>query len=196
MRSAVVACFIWQGDNYHRLNGTCDPRCFKFPSADQAFRSDLEVIQPKTVSIISWALSNLIYCYNRRSIWIFIDCFKAILTGHNRIGFVLNQTLLSCSYRPHSTHTHKDLFLLMPQKILSQPRTWGTRFDSFISSEASPTLPQPTETNNAPDVVTAEHVPDDPPKPTDQRMPHDASIFVGRYFIVTSSLRFFLLRII
>ena len=106
--------------------------------------------------------------------------FVSSLTSHSSLVLTV-----------HIPHTHKDLFLLMPQKILSQPRTWGTRFDSFIASEASPTLPQPTETNNAPDVLAAEHVPDDPPKPTDQRMPHDASIFVGRYFIVTSSLRFF-----
>lgn len=79
--------------------------------------------------------------------------------------------------------------LLMPQNILSQPRTWGTRFDSFISDASPPRSPQieTTKTTDASDVAT-ERVSDDTPRPKDQRMPHDASIFVGRYLIVAYML--------
>jgi hypothetical protein len=70
----------------------------------------------------------------------------------------------------------------MPQKLLPQSRTWGTRFDSFISSDASPPRSPQVEhkkATNVPDITTG-CVPDETPKPKDQRMPHDASIFVGR----------------
>jgi hypothetical protein len=84
----------------------------------------------------------------------------------------------------------------MPQNILSQPRTWGTRFDSFLSSDASPPRsPQPGNTENTViSHVATERVPDDMTKPKDQRMPHDASIFVGRYFTIQCVLLFYLAK--
>jgi len=51
---------------------------------------------------------------------------------------VLTPTFLSLPTQPTF---HKDSYSTtscMPQKLLSQPRTWGTRFDSFILSDASP----------------------------------------------------------
>ena len=95
---------------------------------------------------------------------------------------VLTPTFLSLPTQPTF---HKDSYSTtscMPQKLLSQPRTWGTRFDSFILSDASPPRsPQVeiTKTTDVPDVTT-ERLPDETPMPKDQRMPHDASIFVGR----------------
>lgn len=59
----------------------------------------------------------------------------------------------------------------MPQKSSIQSRSWGTRFDTLPISPLMPTKP---------------HSPQDPTRlyaqhgRKDDKMPHDASIFVGR----------------
>ena len=68
----------------------------------------------------------------------------------------------------------------MPQKSSPPMRTWGTRFDTLPSS---PPL-SPTLRHAAPNLPLSN--PSEPPileplaKPKEEKMPHDASVFVGR----------------
>lgn len=68
----------------------------------------------------------------------------------------------------------------MPQKTSPRtPRTWGTRFDPLPSSP--PSSPTPDEAAVALDAVT---VPETPTKGKEDKMPHDASVFVGRSVVL------------
>jgi hypothetical protein len=74
----------------------------------------------------------------------------------------------------------------MPPKTLTRTRTWGTRFDSLLSSPknrvntlnndgvvpSQVTSMIPTAKGNESDAIHNK---------MDSKMPHDASIFVGRF---------------
>jgi hypothetical protein len=70
----------------------------------------------------------------------------------------------------------------MPPNILPKPRTWGTRFDPLPSSP--PSSPRPIEVQNETGTRVPSEVADDqsimPFRRTDERVHHEASIFVGR----------------
>lgn len=70
----------------------------------------------------------------------------------------------------------------MPQKTSVHPRTWGTRFDTLPSSP--PSSPPATEADPLQDAdaikTTEAGNLDALPKNKEEKMPHDASVFVGR----------------
>ena len=81
----------------------------------------------------------------------------------------------------HIYHT----FSPMPQKV---SRLWGTRFDSLNSSDTPPppsAHPDTTETLDSPNPRPAQQTRNDNSDTRDQKMPHDASIFVGRWYFLS-----------
>jgi hypothetical protein len=80
----------------------------------------------------------------------------------------------------------------MPQKPQPRARSWGTRFDSLISSP--PPSPDPTGTVVEQDSVvcdasnTSVNTPELLLKGREEKMPHDASVFVGRFALIPSPL--------
>lgn len=68
----------------------------------------------------------------------------------------------------------------MPQKPSSHSRTWGTRFDTLptsppVSPEALEATAQDVAVRDAPDFPS-----DITLRKKEEKMPHDASVFVGR----------------
>lgn len=87
-----------------------------------------------------------------------------------------HQLLSTCRTRPIPS---------MPPRAFQRPRTWGTRFDSLTS--ASPPLTPPKHPiSHHPSTPSFGHSlpPGNAPSPDvrkrDDKMPHDASVFVGR----------------
>lgn len=70
----------------------------------------------------------------------------------------------------------------MPQSVPT--RSWGTRFDTLPSSSPPPPLSPPVqETASA---VSFDSVSDSSSKRKDDKLPHDASVFVGRSATLSS----------
>lgn len=68
----------------------------------------------------------------------------------------------------------------MPQKSSPRMRTWGTRFDTLpISPSISPPAREPGADVATSDAVDS-NISDSLLKRKDEKMPHDASVFVGR----------------
>lgn len=89
--------------------------------------------------------------------------------------------------RIHSLYSHIYLtFSSMPPKV---SRLWGTRFDSFNSSDPSPPPSahlETTETLASPNPPPVQQNRNNNSDTRDQKMPHDASIFVGRCYFLSS----------
>lgn len=67
----------------------------------------------------------------------------------------------------------------MPQKPSTHMRTWGTRFDTLPTS--------PPVSPSAHQAIASEETAPPQTEPVlfekkEEKMPHDASVFVGRYF--------------
>ncbi|KNZ75039.1 hypothetical protein J132_05329 [Termitomyces sp. J132] len=65
----------------------------------------------------------------------------------------------------------------MPSKPSLRMRSWGTRFDTLPSSP--PTSPPARDSAEGPADASEPHATDPAPKRKDEKMPHDASVFVG-----------------
>jgi hypothetical protein len=66
----------------------------------------------------------------------------------------------------------------MPQHT-TQPRSWGTRFDTLLSSHSTQLLVEDVNIISQDNPLIPNEASDDPKK--SDRVAHDASIFIGRY---------------
>ena len=72
----------------------------------------------------------------------------------------------------------------MPSKALSRSRTWGTRFDSLLSPPPQSVMSSAQDnivSGNIPPITVKESDLEIAYKRRENKTPHDASIFVGRY---------------
>jgi hypothetical protein len=69
----------------------------------------------------------------------------------------------------------------MPQKSSQKARTWGTRFDPLPSSPPASPLPDESVVGDKFVAATvADNSPEMPYRRREDKIPHDASVFVGR----------------
>lgn len=99
-----------------------------------------------------------------------------------------------------SVQTYFHLFVLpfsMPPKSLAKPRSWGNRFDPLNQPRTPSPARQPASPLRIPATgfsasklspLQATFTPLNSSRRRDERTPHDASVFVGRYFSIPTSL--------
>jgi len=81
----------------------------------------------------------------------------------------------------------------MPPKPFLRMRTWGTRFDTLPTSPpVSPRAREATAEEDVPLDMPEQTVADSTLKRKEEKMPHDASVFVGRSFILLTATYFFI----
>lgn len=92
------------------------------------------------------------------------------------------------------------LFVLrrpMPPKGIAKPRSWGNRFDPLGQPRTPSPARQPASPLRIPasgfsasklSPLQATFTPLNSSRRRDERTPHDASVFVGRYFLIRTSL--------